>query len=203
MRDTDFYVPKEKRGRFATLYTMSDKSHVLEPTPPSGPSMNYDSEPTLPSGGGGLVSTLMDFYRFAQMLLNGGEMDGVRILAPQTVKLMMSNHLADGLMTEFNGGGAAFNRPRPGMGYGYNGAVVTDPGQADVPVGKGTYLWDGAAGTWFWIDPVNDIVFVGMVQRLCWFAYPCEAAQESVMGVPPYLQQLSMAATYQALIKPN
>lgn len=203
MKDTDFYVPKKKRSRFANLYEIRDDGSTLEPVAPFPPMMNYEKQPTLPSGGGGLVSTAADYFRFAQMLLNGGELDGVRILAPQTVKLMISNHLADNMTAESKEAGFIV-QPRPGLGYGFNAGVVTDPGLADVPMGKGTYLWDGAAGTWFWIDPTNDIVFVGMVQRLCWFARPCRsAAQESMMGMPPNLEEMSRATTYQALLDPD
>ena len=126
--------------------------------------LNYTSQPTMPSGGGGLVSTAEDFYRFAQMLANGGELDGQRILAPATVKLMTSNHLPARLLTgEF---GIGQHRMRPGFGYGFNCAVVFDPMEAGLPDGKGTFFWDGAAGTWFWVDPTNDVVFVSMIQRM-------------------------------------
>lgn len=195
MPDTAFHTPPRKRDRFATLYRMSEGT--LVPTDHSKYGFQFEHEPTLPIAGGGLVSTAADYFRFAQMLLNGGELDGVRILSAQTVQLMMSNHLPASLMAEFKGGGAQFNQPRPGLGYGYNGAVVTDPGQADLPMGKGSYFWDGAAGTWFWIDPAHDIVFVGMVQRLGW------TAQDDVPGLPPNLHHLSTALTYQALIHPE
>jgi len=195
MADTAFYVPQEKQKRLATLYRLNDKTKELKVD--NFPSNQYDREPAVPLGGAGLVSTAADYFRFAQMLLNGGELDGVRILGPQTVKLMMSNHLSDSLMAEFRGGGFEFNKPRPGIGYGFDGGVITDPGLADMPVGKGSYFWDGAAGTWFWIDPVNDIVVVGMVQRLYW------GIQDQIEGLPPHLEQLSMATTYQALLRPN
>ena len=86
-----------------------------------------------------------------------------RILAPATVKLMTSNHLPAELLTGQFGIGQHIMRP--GFGYGYNCAVVYDPPLADLSDGKGTFFWDGAAGTWFWVDPTNDIVFVGMIQR--------------------------------------
>ena len=109
------------------------------------------------------MSTAEDYYRFATMLLNNGELGGVRILAPSTVKLMTSNHLPASLLTgEFAGG---LHVMRPGFGYGYNCAVIFDPPEANLPDGKGTFFWDGAAGTWFWVDPTNDIVFIGMIQR--------------------------------------
>ena len=116
-------------------------------------------------GGGGLVSSIKDYLRFAQMLLNGGELDGVRILQPSTVKLMMSNHLADTLMTGLKSTKFS-NEPRPGLGYGFDGAAVTDPRKAGVPMGEGTYLWDGWAGTWFWIDPENELLALGMMHVL-------------------------------------
>jgi len=196
MMDTDFYVPKEKRSHLASLYQMNEQREL---TPTDGPTWPEQSahEPSLPMGGAGLYSTAVDFWRFAQMLANGGELEGVRILSPSSVKLMMSNHLPNHLMGEFHGGGYEFNKPREGMGYGFDGAVVTDPGLADVPVGQGTYLWDGAAGTWFWVDPTYDIVVVGMVQRLGW------GIQNKIQGLPPNLEQLSIGTIYQALVRPD
>jgi CubicO group peptidase (beta-lactamase class C family) len=162
MRDAGFYVPSDKRARFAAGYHQQNGELVAEPTA-SGIPTDYDTQPGAPSGGGGLVSTAEDYYRFATMLLNHGELGGVRILAPSTVALMTSNHLPASLLTgEFAGG---LHVMRPGFGYGYNMAVVFDPPQADLPDGKGTFFWDGAAGTWFWVDPTNDLVFVGMIQR--------------------------------------
>jgi CubicO group peptidase (beta-lactamase class C family) len=118
----------------------------------------------MPSGGGGLTSTAEDYYRFAQMLANGGVLDGARVLAPATVKLMTTNHLGENLLTGQFGIGQ--HVMRPGFGYGFNCAVVFDPPEAGLPVGKGTFFWDGAAGTWFWVDPTNDVVFVAMIQRM-------------------------------------
>jgi CubicO group peptidase (beta-lactamase class C family) len=111
-----------------------------------------------------LLASAEDYYRFAQMLGNGGQLDGVRILSPATVKLMTSNHLPASLLTGEWGIGQHIMRP--GFGYGFDGAVIFDPGDAALPDGKGTYFWDGAAGTWFWVDPTNDVVFVGMIQRM-------------------------------------
>jgi CubicO group peptidase (beta-lactamase class C family) len=163
MKDAGFFVPAEKRARFATNYRADDKQ-MLVMTQAGSPPTDYTVDPTLPSGGGGLVSTAEDYYRFAQMLANGGELDGKRVLSPATVKLMTSNHLGANLLTgEF---GIGQHVMRPGFGYGFNCAVVFDPGAAALPVGKGTFFWDGAAGTWFWVDPTNDVVFVGMIQRM-------------------------------------
>ena len=163
MKDAGFFVPDEKHSRFATDYRIQDGNLVVVPI--SGQlGLDYTKQPTLPSGGGGLVSTAEDYYRFAQMLGNGGELDGKRVLAPATVKLMGSNHLPADVI---NGGfGIGMHQMRPGFGYGFNVAVVFDPPEANEPVGKGTFFWDGAAGTWFWVDPTNDVVFVGMIQRM-------------------------------------
>jgi CubicO group peptidase (beta-lactamase class C family) len=164
MRDAGFFVPAEKRSRLVTNYRGDEKGN-LTVVPANGLlGMNFMAEPTMPSGGGGMVSTAEDYYRFAQMLGNGGELDGKRVLSPSTVKLMTSNHVPVSLLTgEFAGG---MHVMRPGFGYGINGAVVFDPPEANLTDGKGTYLWDGAAGTWFWVDPTNDIVFVAMIQRM-------------------------------------
>ena len=160
MVDSGFYVPADKRSRFATLYKAGPDGKVVVDDRPD----RYATQPTMPSGGGGMVSTAMDYYRFAQMLANGGELDGHRVLAPSSVKLMGSNHVPAELLNGHWGIGRHIMSP--GFGYGFNCAVVFDPAAAELPVGKGTFFWDGAAGTWFWIDPTNDIVFVGMIQRM-------------------------------------
>jgi CubicO group peptidase (beta-lactamase class C family) len=184
MKDSGFYVPKEKWSRFATLYVGDDKGQVL----PAPGNPGYDKQPTMPSGGGGMVSTAQDYLRFAQMLLNGGELNGVRILAPSSVQLMTSNHLPPSLMTgEFSIG---YERMRPGMGWGYDCAVFTDPAEADEIVGKGTFYWLGAADTWFWVDPANDLIFVGMTQHL-------------YGRLQPNVEDLSRPPVYQALVKPK
>ena len=163
MKDAGFFVPQEKRSRFATNYKADAQGQLVSTLTP-GASPDYAAQPAVPSGGGGLVSTAEDYYHFAQMLANGGELDGKRILAPATVKLMASNHLPENLLTgEF---GIGQHIMRPGFGYGYNCAVIFDPPRASMPDGKGTFFWDGAAGTWFWVDPTNDVVFVAMIQRM-------------------------------------
>src|SRR6267378_447047 len=154
--------------------------------PGEGLPTDYATEPSMPSGGGGMVSTAEDYLRFAQMLLNDGELDGVRILAPATVQLMTSNHLAPTLMTSEG----FFMGPRPGLGWGYDCAVFADPLQADEVVGKGTFFWLGAADTWFWVDPANDLIFVGMTQRMLGPGWP-------------NVQALSQPLVYQAFLKPR
>jgi CubicO group peptidase (beta-lactamase class C family) len=164
MKDAGFYVPADKRARFATNYE-DNAQGVLEPVQASGGApADYTTEPTMPSGGGGLVSTIEDYYRFAQMMDHGGELDGTRILSPETLKLMTSDHLRPAQLTGQFGIGQSVMRP--GFGYGFNCAVIFDPQAAEMSDGKGTFFWDGAAGTWFWVDPANDVVFVAMIQRM-------------------------------------
>jgi CubicO group peptidase (beta-lactamase class C family) len=188
MKDTGFFVPADKRNRFVTLYRTGTQGELIAEPDRGGLMGDYSAQPGMASGGGGLVSTAEDYFRFAQMLGNGGELNGVRILSPASVKLMGSNHLAPNLLTgEFSIGA---QRMRPGFGYGFDCAVVFDPPTADLPDGQGTFFWDGAASTWYWVDPTNDIVFVGMVQRI---------------GGPglPSLQYLSRPAVYGALVNPK
>jgi CubicO group peptidase (beta-lactamase class C family) len=189
MKDAGFYVPADKRNRFSAVYTTGPNGDIVPVAAgPSGRSTEYATQPTLPSGGGGMVSTAADYYRFAQMLANKGELDGKRILAPATVKLMTSNHVPAELLTGQFGIGQMVMRP--GFGYGYNCAVVFDPPEANLPEGKGTFFWDGAAGTWFWVDPTNDVVFVGMIQRM-------------LGPASPNLEFESRSVVYQALVDPN
>src|SRR5271166_1611866 len=159
MRDAGFFVPEDKRSRFATNYHANSQGELV-----ASALGDYAFQPTMASGGGGMVSTAEDYYRFAQMLANGGELDGKRVLAPSTVRLMTSPHVAESLLTgEF---GIGMSVIRPGFSWGYDCAVVFDPAAANMSDGKGTFFWDGAAGTWFWVDPTNDIVFVSMIQRM-------------------------------------
>jgi CubicO group peptidase (beta-lactamase class C family) len=177
MTDTAFFTPPAKADRLATLYFGSEggltaTSNLLGP--------DHTSEPTLPLGGGGLISTAPDYARFAQMMLNHGELDGARIVSAEAVKQMMTNRLPDAMLEErFTAGHQKF---RPGFGYGFNGVVFTDPDLAGVPVGKGTYHWDGAAGTWFWIDPENDLLFIGLIQLLSWTAPPLQALTQTMIS---------------------
>jgi CubicO group peptidase (beta-lactamase class C family) len=188
MRDAGFYVQAEKRNRFVTLYRTGTNGELVADPPGSGMANGYSEQPTMASGGGGMVSTAEDYYRFAQMLANGGELDGRRILAPATVKLMASNHVPAELLTGQYGIGAQVMRP--GLGYGYNCAVAFNPPEANLPDGKGTFYWDGAAGTWFWVDPTNDVVFIGMIQRM-------------LGPASPNLEFESRSVVYQALVDPS
>ncbi|MDR6625146.1 serine hydrolase domain-containing protein [Caulobacter segnis] len=160
MTDTGFWLPAEKTDRLASLYLWSPKEQKLVPA--SGfMVLDITKPPVMASGGGGLVSTNADYARFAQMLLNGGTLDGKRILKPETVKLMRTNALSDAIMSSDI---PPFNTAK-GRGFGLDFAVVLDSAKAG-PQGEGTFSWGGAAGTWFWIDPANDLFFLGMIHIL-------------------------------------
>ena len=160
MLDTAFYVPAEKLPRVATIYAYDKAKAALAPAPGE---TTVTSPPGLPSGGGGLYGTAADYFRFAQMLLNGGEFDGKRYLKSATVDMMRTNVLSEQALNSKSGIGQA--QISPAQGFGYDFAVVLDPDAAKRQVGKGSYWWWGIAGTWFWIDPTNDVVFVGIIQR--------------------------------------
>jgi CubicO group peptidase (beta-lactamase class C family) len=160
MNDTGFWLPSEKADRLASLYVWSPKVNKLVPAD-GYMVLDITKPPAMASGGGGLVSTNADYARFAQMLLNGGELEGARILKPETVKLMRTNMLSDTIM---NSSEPPFNTAR-GRGFGLDFAIVLDSAKAG-PQGAGTYSWGGAAGTWFWIDPKNDLFFLGMIHIL-------------------------------------
>ena len=160
MVDTAFWLPPEKMDRLASLYLWGPKEQKLVPAT-GFMVLDITKPPVAASGGGGLVSTNADYARFAQMLLNGGELEGKRIIKPETVKLMRTNMLSDTIM---NSNDPPFNTAA-GKGFGLDFAVVLDSAKAG-PYGQGTYSWGGAAGTWFWIDPTNDLFFLGMIHIL-------------------------------------
>jgi len=187
MKDTAFFIAPEKSGRFATLYA-ANAAGALAASNGGNVAMDYSKEPTMPSGGGGLLSTAGDYLRFCQMLLNGGELGGVRILAPSTVALMRTNRLPPA-MREAREFGIGFFQINPGFGFGFDFGIYTDPGFISHTVGRGTFTWGGAAGTWFWIDPANDIVFIGMIQRV-------------ILPGSPDMDTIAHQAVYQALLNP-
>lgn len=156
MVDTDFHVPAEKVDRFAQVYGYGPDGELVAQEGLESIGTSYLVEQTFESGGGGLVGTAMDYMRFAQMLLNGGELDGVRILAPLTVEIMHRNQLPKNV--------AGMTPGNPARTFGLNFAIIEDPVEAES-YSRGEYYWSGAAGTWFWIDPVEDLVFVGMIQQ--------------------------------------
>jgi CubicO group peptidase (beta-lactamase class C family) len=151
MKDTAFQVPREKLGRLARIH--SGDGDTLNP--PSDDNVDVTVAPRGASGGGGLYSTGDDYLRFVQMLLDGGTFDGVRLVAPRTVEMMRTNHLLDEPLQTLP----------PGYGWGLGFRVVSDAARTGEAWADGSYYWFGIAGTWFWIDPKTDLVFVGMIQR--------------------------------------
>ena len=179
MTDTDFHVPEEKINRFAKMYVYGPDGQLIPSEMFDGADFTVDMN--FESGGGGLVSTANDYMRFSQMLLNGGELDGVRILAPLTVELMHRDQTPAGMTGPMSGAGN-------GTVFGLDFAIIEDPVEAES-YSSGEYYWGGAAGTWFWIDPVEEVVFVGMIQQ---------AGQ-----VLPDVRSTSRRLFYQAIMDPK
>jgi CubicO group peptidase (beta-lactamase class C family) len=153
MVDTGFYVPEKSWARLATGYVYAD-GHRLVPFAQNQPDHDFRYAPHYDSGGNGAVTTAKDFLRFEQMLLNGGELDGQRMLHWSSVDLMMRNNLPPSV-----------HETDPGKAWGLGFAVITDAKLAKVPYANGTVYWNGAAGTWFWIDRRNDLAVIGLVQQ--------------------------------------
>ena len=165
MADTGFSTGPQGAPRLAAVYAGDPKTGRIMAADNLfglGELPDYTKPPNMESGGGGLVSTTGDYARFCQMLLNGGELDGVRLLSPATVQLMDTNVVPKAVLARTNGDIAHFDE---NTGFGLDFLVVNDPRKAGSLEGRNTMSWGGAAGTWFWIDPTNDIVFVGMIQR--------------------------------------
>jgi CubicO group peptidase (beta-lactamase class C family) len=163
MVDTGFMVPDTKIGRFAANYSRSpDKKLALVDDPDRS---GFRKMPTFLSGGGGLVSTTMDYLRFAQMLANGGDLDGSRVLGRKTVELMTTNHLPDnGELRSFVIPGAYGEVGFDGTGFGLTVAVGLGPARTQVIGSAGDFMWGGWASTIFWVDPDEDLVVVFMTQ---------------------------------------
>ncbi len=163
MTDTGFYVPEEDYDRFGQVFAFSEKAGGLVPL--DRPNYAFKKETVgMESGGGGLVGTIDDYARFCQLMVNEGELDGVRLLKPETVELMRTNVLSSDMKMSTTGNIDSVDES--GMGFGLDFGVIMDPEKVGIDYGKGTYFWGGAAGTWFWIDPVNDLYFIGMIQRM-------------------------------------
>ena len=187
MHDTDFYVPDEKLARFAANYSPTREGGMaLADDPQNSP---YRRLPKIEMGGSGLVGTAADYFRFAQMLANGGTLDGVRLLSPTTVDLMMSNHLKPEMGPDpltslfgspfFSGQGDDASRAW-GAGFGLTGMVITDPALAGSPVSRGTFGWGGAATTHFWVDREQDLVGIVLTQLLPDGTYPIRQAMQQM-----------------------
>jgi len=147
MKDTTFWPTDAQRARMATLYVMGDKGMALNPDP------DRLNSPMLDSGGGGLITSIESYARFAMMLANGGELDGVRLLSPASVRIMGSRVISDTLPGR-----------QPGEGYGLGVRVVTDSAARHTLLGPGSFGWSGAYGTHFWVDPARKLVAILFVQ---------------------------------------
>ena len=183
MRDTYFNVPAEKSDRLARNHLWDAKSQQVV-TMPDG-LIPPPSGVTLFSGGGGLISTARDYWRFCEMLRRGGHLDGIRILGPKTLQAMtmarLTPEIRDNGATEYPA-----SHLYSGQSFGLGFGVITDPAQSQVISSKGEYSWGGIANTKFWVDPEEDLVVILMTQ---------------VMGAP-YSDRLRFdlkVATYQAL----
>jgi len=162
MVDTGFTVPASKVDRFAANYRRDrNKNLVLLDDPRTS---HYTGDITFFSGGGGLVSTMHDYYRFCQMLLSGGTLEGVRILGRKTIELMTMNHLPGGRDLTDLATGAFSETTYEGVGFGLGVSVTLDLATAQSIGSVGEYGWGGAASTAFWIDPKEDLIVIFMVQ---------------------------------------
>jgi CubicO group peptidase (beta-lactamase class C family) len=184
MVDTGFVVSAEQADRLAACYavTAADKLAVADPVATS----SYRSMPTFLSGGGGLVSTAADYLRFTLMLLNGGELDGARVLGRKTVEFMTLNHLPTGGDLASMGQRVFSETTYEGIGFGLGFSVMLDPARAAVVGSVGEYAWGGAASTMFWVDPREELVGLLLTQLIPSSSYP--------------LRREMKALTYQALI---
>jgi CubicO group peptidase (beta-lactamase class C family) len=169
MNDTDFFVPADKAHRLAACYSADKGSLTLQDDPTNS---SYLAPPSFISGGGGLCSTAADYLTFCRALLNGGELGGVRLIGPKTLKLMTSNHLPGGRdlpeMSRSLFSEASYN----GIGFGLGFSVTMNPAQTLIPGSAGEYAWGGAATTSFWIDPAEELIAIFMTQVLPSSAYP-------------------------------
>jgi CubicO group peptidase (beta-lactamase class C family) len=151
MRDTAFYPTDDRASRVVTLYERKDGKLTRTDTP------GWLATKTLFSGGGGLWSTAEDYMQFAQMLVNGGALNGKRLLSPRTVDLMATNHVGDLY--------AGVAQRLKGMGFGLTVEVVLDNVAANRRESNGSFGWDGAFGTHFWVDPKEQLVGLLMIQE--------------------------------------
>lgn len=189
MQDTFFNVPEEKTDRFLPNHYINPETGKLTRIPDSEPAgLGAYQGNGLFSGGGGLVSTAMDYMRWAEAMRNGGSLNGQRVLGPKTVDYMAMNHLPASIGNGGNGEQPTLGRRLSGFGFGLGFGLVTDTAAGGVIGSAGEFNWGGAAGTVFWIDPVEELVVVGMIQ---------------LMGSPyPFRSDLKVA-TYQALTTLN
>ena len=178
MEDTGFFVPESKGVRLPGCYELqADGSNRLTDAAPTTP---YMVPPKFPSGGGGLVSTTADYFRFCEMLRQGGSLGGVRLLAPKTVELMTINHLPDDCdLTDFAAGGSFSETPYEGVGFGLGFSINLGGARTSNTGSFGEFAWGGMASTAFWIDPVEELVVIFMTQLIPSGAYNFRAELRS------------------------
>ena len=170
MRDSGFQVQPGGEGRFAACYQhVAPLAKRLQDDPEGS---RYLRRPTFLSGGGGMVGTLDDYHRFATMLLNKGELGGERLLGRKTVEYMATNHLPGNVDLAAMGQPVFTETSYEGIGFGLGFSVVVDPAAANVLDSVGEFAWGGAASTYFWIDPVEEIIIVFLTQLLPSSTYP-------------------------------
>ena len=186
MKDTGFSVDPSKAARVTKIFTYGDDKRILT-APTQG---DATRKPVFLSGGGGLLSTTGDYFKFAQMVLDGGEASGKRLLKKSTVELMRTNVLAPGVKVDLYGP----NYNIEGIGFGLDFAIILDPAQAKTPEGKNSFYWGGAFGTWFWLDPTNDLLVIGMMQNV---------SGSTPTGGSPQVRPLSRKLVYAALVDPR
>jgi CubicO group peptidase (beta-lactamase class C family) len=163
MVDTGFFVPEDQVHRLAELYFPDANRRATHLPIPAG---RDTTRPSFLSGGGGLYGTASDYHRFTQMLLRGGELDGNRLLGPRTIRLMTANHLPGGQTMAEVGRKSLPDLLQPGTGFGLGFAVVTDPVASKNGASIGNYSWGGAASTFFFVDPAEDVTMVFLTQLL-------------------------------------
>jgi len=158
MNDTHFEVPDDKDNRFVTNYTTREGKMVVIDHPSES---NYTKEVTLFSGGGGLVSTTGDYLRFSRMLLNKGKLESVRLLSRKTIELMTVDHCKDIPYTQ-----GPVVLPAKGTGFGLGFAVTNTLANTEMTGSEGAFGWGGAAGTYFRIDPKEELIYIMMIQLM-------------------------------------
>jgi CubicO group peptidase (beta-lactamase class C family) len=197
MSDTGFGVDPKDRDRIAPRYALDD-SLILHLAPDQSPfpvlaGTPAGEKPRYLLSIAGLYSTAQDYLRFAQMLADGGILYAARVLAPSSVALMTTNLLPEGVPMRFE-------QPLAGVGYGMGMGIVLNPAHADFnggTIGRGTYYWGGVHGTWFWVDPTNDVIVVGMIQQ--------QDGGNPMTGRPypvPDIRGISRSIVYGALVDP-
>ena len=163
MADTFFRIPETKKHRLSELYGMTEDRFLdVIDTTVGGDFFTVRRD----GGGAGLVSTIADYFRFAQCMLNKGELDGVRLLGPRTIELMRTNHLPASMLP------ITMEEPWPGIGFGLGFSVVLDVTQSDQRGSVGSHGWGGWASTHFWIDPVEEIIGILLLQFIPSRTYP-------------------------------